>query len=151
MTYLAFLTDLFKNVCVSCLPLSEMRCSEKFAKIPVETVILSMSSVAGCTVMFTCRTFKGRLAMLNIIDYFCFGAFFCSTFVCTFSSILFTVHNLLFFFFLDFICLCVNLFKIKSVFFCIFEWHINYCKNNNGVIFCQTLQDSSLKQFIRTL
>ena len=32
MINVAFLTDLFKNVCVSYLPLSEMRCSEKFAK-----------------------------------------------------------------------------------------------------------------------
>ena len=101
MTYVAFLTDLFKNVCVSYLPLSEMRCSEKFAKIPVETVILSRGSVAGCTAMFTRHTFKGRLAMLNIIDYFCFGVFFLN--ICTFSSTLFIVRNLLF-------CFCMTLF-----------------------------------------
>ena len=117
MTYVAFLTDLFKNVCVSYLPLSEMRCSEKFAKIPVETVILSMSSVAGCMVMFTCRTFKGRLAMLNIIDYFCFGAFFLN--ICTFSSTLFTVHNLLFFFFLTLV-VCVFIYSKLRVFSLVF-------------------------------
>ena len=114
MTNVAFLTDLFKNVCVSYLPLSEMR---KFAKLPVETVILSRGSVAGCTAMFTRHTFKGRLAMLNIIDYFCFGVFFLN--ICTVSSTLFIVRNLLFFFCMT-LFVCLFIYSILRVFSFIF-------------------------------